>query len=108
MTLHGGILLLTVFDYDMITSNDFTGLCVVALNSVPGASTAGASSSSQQNHTLPLFVITDDNMSKSLLELGSRLKKGDSRATSFFKVNKKILGNLKKLFKEGSKTSLFS
>ena len=68
MTLHGGI-----FDYDMITSNDFTGMCVVALNSVPGASTAGASSSSQQNHTLPLFVITDDNMSKSLLELGSRL-----------------------------------
>ena len=47
-------------------------------------------------------------MSKSLLELGSKLKKGDSRATSFFKVNKKILGNLKKLFKEGSKTSLFS
>ena len=105
MTLHGGILLLTVFDYDMITSNDFTGMCVVALNSVPVASTAD---SSQQNHTLPLFVITDDNMSKSLLELGSRLKKGDSRATSFFKVNKKILGNLKKLFKEGSKTSLFS
>jgi hypothetical protein len=99
MALQGGILLLTVFDHDIITSNDFMGMCVVSLNSIPGAtSTTHPSSPSQRNHTLPLFIITDDTMSRSLLELGTRLKKGDSRATSFFKVNKKILGNLKKLF----------
>lgn len=106
MALQGGVLLLTVFDHDIITSDDFTGLCVVPLNSVPGA-TATPSSPTQRNHTLPLFVITDD-ISRALIELRNRFKKGDTRATNFYKVNKKILGNLKKLFKEGSKTSLFS
>lgn len=106
MTAEGGVLLLTIFDHDIITSDDFTGICVIPLNSIPG-STPDPSPSSKRNHTLPLFVITEETMSKSLVELGNRLHRGDSRAASFFKTNKKLLGNLKKLVKEGSKTNLF-
>ena len=104
MTTKGGILLLTVLDHDIITADDFMGMCVVALDSVPGST----QDSSQRNRTLPLFVITEDSKSRSLVELGNRMSRGDSRATSFFKVNKKIFGNLKKLVKEGSRSSLFS
>lgn len=109
LATEGGILLLTIFDHDVLTPDEFTGMCVVPLNGVSGlASCSSPSSPVQRNHTLPLFVISEDSMSKYLLELGVRSHKGDSLAANFFKINKKILGNIKKLFKEKSKSSLFS
>ncbi len=112
MLVEGGILLFTVFDHDMITANDFSGMSVLPLHRIPGCrhppGTAAGPTPLELNHTLPLFIITEETRCRPLTELGYRLAKGDSDAANFFKVNKKILGNLRKLVKEGSKTSLFS
>ena len=107
MAVEGAVLLLTVYDYDMITANDFTGMSVVALNDVPGHSSyKGPSSPELLNLTLPVFVLKEEDKIRSLLELINRAQKGDARALNFFKINKML--NLKKLIKEGSKSSLFS
>ena len=110
--MEGGILLFTVFDHDIITANDFSGMCVLPLHRIPGCRhPPGATASSaplEPNHTLPIFFFTEETRCRPLTELGQRLAKGDSDASNFFKVNKKILGNLKKLVKDGSKTSLFA
>ena len=112
MARKGTILLFTIFDYDMFTKNDFTGLCAVALDSIPWTPTPStsqdksATTGTRKNLILPLFVVSEDSNTPALLELVSRSVKGDSMASSFFKANKTILGNVEKLYREGSRTSL--
>lgn len=96
----GSILLLTFYDYDLITADDYMGMCVVPLHTLPGLPSV-PTHSSRLNLTLPLFILTENTKSRAASELSGRAHKGDARAINFFKVNKKILGgDLAKLFKE--------
>jgi len=99
-TIQGSILLLTLYDHDIITADDFMGMCVVPLHTLPGVEPGSKDRSSRQNLDLSLFQLSDSSQSRAASELADRAHKGDPRATNFFKVNGKILGgNIEKLFK---------
>ena len=100
VAVQGSILLLTLYDYDLITADDFMGMCVVPLHTLPGVGPVATGRSSRQNLVLSLFQLSDSTKSRAASELTDRANKGDPRAVNFFKVNCKILGgNIEKLFK---------
>ena len=96
MEVEGTVLLLSVFDSDVVGANDFAGMCVVACKDFPQllpseASLTDPNSPQRKNLTLPLFRYTSETH---LSELDTRARLGDGKASDFFKVNKKLLGHL--------------
>lgn len=104
LSIKGSVLLLSFYDYDIITSNDFMGMCVIPLHSLPGLPSLpppDQNAPRRKNLTLPLFELSEEMKSRAALELVSRSQKGDPRAVGFLKENKKIIGAyFKKLFKD--------
>ena len=81
----GAVLLLSVFEHGTISSDQFTGMCVVACKDVPHTASDPAEI---ENLTLPLFRLTE--MTISLAEIEARVNIGDNKACAF-------KGNIKKL-----------
>ena len=93
----GAILLLSVFDHDIIRSNDFCGLCVVPCKDIPLLSPAESAFSDpnavqRKNLMLPLFKLKKSTVV--LKELDARLNLSDPTASEFFKNNKHILAGV--------------
>ena len=95
----GTVLLLTIFDYNLIGYNEFVGMCVVACKDIPRlaspeASLTDPSSAQQVNLKLPLFRFTAET--PAFLELDTRAGLGDEKANDFFKAHKyyNLLGDL--------------
>ena len=93
----GAILLLSVFDHDIVGANDFAGMCVVACKDIPQlvsseASLTDPNAPQRMNLTLPLFRYTHET--PAFVELDARARLRDDKASEFFKVNKKFLGHL--------------
>lgn len=89
MDTEGAVLLLSVFDHDVVGSNDFAGMCVVACKDIPRiaspqASLTDPSAPQRKNLTLPLFRFTRTTAVFS--ELDSRSHLGDAKAEHFFKL----------------------
>ena len=98
--IEGTILLLSVFDHDIVGANDFAGVCVVACKDIPQlispeASLTDPDAPQRKNLTLPLFHYT--NETPAFAELDARARLEDHKANEFFKVNKKLLGHLSHL-----------
>ena len=96
----GAILLLSVFDHDIVGANDFAGMCVVACKDIPQlvsseASLTDPNAPQRMNLMLPLFRYTTETPAFAELDIRARL--GDDKASEFFKVNKKLLGHLSRL-----------
>ena len=96
----GTALLLSVFDHDIVGSNDFAGMCVVACEDIPRLSSPEDSltdpnAPQRVNLTLPLFRYSHET--PAFVELDARARLGDDKASDFFKVNKKLLGHLSDL-----------
>lgn len=98
----GTVLLLTVFDYNVIGFNEFVGMCAVACKDIPQMASPQASLSDpnapqRKNFTLPIFRYTSET--PVFLELDGRARMGDIKANEFFRTNKSLnlLGNLHQL-----------
>ena len=107
----GAILLLSVFDHDIVGANDFAGMCVVACKDIPQlippeASLTDPNAPQRVNLTLPLFRYTQET--PAFAELDARARLGDDMASEFFKVNKKLLGHLSHLRHRLSSRSLMA
>lgn len=107
MTMDGAILLLSVFDHDVVGTNDFAGMCVVACKDIPRlvsaeASLIDAEAPQPKNLTLPLFHYSQQTSAFAELDVRARL--GDNQANDFFKLERTqhILGNLANLRRRGS------
>ena len=101
MDIEGAILLLSIFDHDIVGADDFAGMCVVACKDIPQlvspeASLTDPNAPQQMNLTLPLFHYTTEM--PAFAELDARARLGDDKASEFFKVNKKLLGHLSHLW----------
>ena len=93
----GAVLLLTIFDYDMLRSNDLCGMCVVPCEDIPILSPVTSAFDNpgaivKKNLILPLFKIPASTMS--LNELLTRANSSDLRVADFLKENKQILADL--------------
>lgn len=100
MEKDGTVLLLSVFDHDIVGANDFAGMCVVACKDIPQLASPEMSlvdpnAPQRKNLTLSLFRYTRET--PAFVEMNARSRVGDSKACEFFKVNKKLLGHLSKL-----------
>ena len=107
--MEGTVLLLSVFDHDIVGANDFAGMCVVACKDIPRLASPEESlidpnAPQRKNLTLPLFRYTSET--PAFVELDARARLGDDNATAFFKVNKKLLGHLSTLRQRLSSRSL--
>ena len=96
MDVEGTVLLLSVFDSDVVGADDFAGMCVVACKDIPQllpseASLTDPNTPQRKNLTLPLFRYTSETQ---LSELHARAHLGDGNASDFVKANKKLLGHL--------------
>lgn len=104
MDRDGSILLLTIFDHDVIGSNDFAGMCVVDCQTMPRLRSAKAcfepNAPQPKNLNLPLFHFVDPTPVTT--ELYTRSKLGDSKAIDFFKANRKLLGKFPQFQKQNS------
>lgn len=103
----GSILMLAVFDYDMMSSNDFAGLCIVACKDIPRLDSGIASLSDpdaqvRKNLVLPLIHISP---TVALHELETRKEASDSEASDTWKVFKKFEAD--KAMDSGRKGSIF-
>ena len=99
--------MLAVFDYDMISSNDFAGLCVVACKDIPRldsgiASLGDPDAQVRKNLVLPLIHIS---ATVTLHELETRKEASDSEASDAWKVYKKF--EVEKAMDSGRRGSLF-
>ncbi|XP_064406610.1 protein unc-13 homolog D-like isoform X2 [Halichondria panicea] len=93
----GAVILLTIFDHDIISSNDLCGVCVVPCEDIPILSPVRSAFDNpnaveRRNLTLPLFKIPESTIA--LNELSTRASSSDHRATDFLKENKQILADL--------------
>ena len=95
----GTVLLLTVFDYNLIGYNEFVGMCAVACKDIPRlaspeSSLTDPSSAQQANLKLPLLRYMTET--PAFLELDIRAGLGDEKANDFFKTHKyyNLLGDL--------------
>ena len=84
-TKESAILVLAVYDYDIVGKNDFMGICVIPWKDIPQisntASLLNESAAERRNLALPLFHIED---SKALQELTQRHHfSHDHEATAF-------------------------
>lgn len=109
LDMDGTVLLLSVFDHDIVSANDFAGMCVVACKGIPQLISSEASltdpdSPQRKNLTLPLFRYTSET--PVFVEIVARSRLGDAKAMGFFKVNKKLLGHLTRLRHRLSSKSL--
>lgn len=109
MNVEGAVLLMSVFDHDIVGANDFAGMCVVACKDLPQLSSPEASltdpnAPQRMNLTLPLFRCTHET--PAFVELDARARLGDDKASEFFKVNKKLLGHLSRLRHQLSSKSI--
>ena len=105
----GAVLLLSVFDHDIVGANDFAGMCVVSCKDIPRLASAQASltdprAAQRKNLTLPLFRCYKETLAFRELDVRSHL--GDAKANDFFKMskNQNFLGDLSLL---RHRTSLF-
>ena len=61
MDVEGAMLLMAVFDYDMVGSNDLCGLCVIPCKRIPRLSGKGSitrpTGPERKNYHLPLFKV---------------------------------------------------
>lgn len=99
MDKDGTVLLLSVFDHDVVGANDFAGMCVVACKDIPQLvsterSFTDPNAPQRKNLTLPLFRISYET--PAFAELDTRSHLGDAKAVNFFKMNKtlSLLGDL--------------
>ena len=109
MDVEGTVLLLSVFDHDVIGANDFAGMCVVACKDIPQLASPEASltdpdAPQRKNLTLPLFRYTSET--PVFAEMDARSHLGDAKAANFFKVNKNLLGHLSRLRHRSSSKNL--
>lgn len=93
INVDGAVLLLSVFDHDLVGSNDFAGMCVVACKDIPRMTSPQASltdpnAPQRLNLTLPLFHYTAET--PAFAELDSRAHLGDAKAVEFFKSEKSL------------------
>ncbi|XP_064406965.1 protein unc-13 homolog D-like isoform X2 [Halichondria panicea] len=93
----GAVILLTIFDYDLLRSNDLCGVCVVPCEDIPILSPVRSAFDNpgaivKKNLILPLFKIPASTMS--LNELLARANSSDLRVADFLKENKQILADL--------------
>ena len=89
----GAVLLLSVFDHDLVGSNDFAGMCVVACKDIPRilspqASLSNPNAPQRANLTLPLFHYSTPGVTPVFAELDNRAHLGDAKAIEFFKSDK--------------------
>lgn len=94
MDVDGTVLLLSVFDHDLVGSNDFAGMCVIACKDIPRILSPQASfvitdpnAPQRANLTLPLFQYSAPG-TPVFTELDNRAHLGDAKATEFFKSDK--------------------
>ena len=99
MDKEGTVLLLSVFDHDIVGANDFAGMCVVACKDIPHLSSPEESlidpnAPQRKNLTLPLFHYS--KATPAYVELEARAHLGEAKAAEFFKMNKhhQLLGSL--------------
>ena len=99
MDFHGAVLLLSVFDHDLVGANDFAGMCVVACKDIPRmvspeASLTDPRTPQRKNLTLPLFRYSSET--PPFVELDVRAHLGDDKANDFFKTSRthNLLGSL--------------
>ena len=91
-SVKGAAVLVEVYDHDLLSSNDFIGMALVSLQSIPAVSSSDDSSlTSCSQHlieTIPLFIPVD---SPALAELTNRaMGKKDLNAYEFVKNIKKL------------------
>ena len=91
----GAILLLVVYGHNIIGSNVFAGLCVVACTDIPRLSSGtsslmDASATERKNLTLPLFLASE---TLALRELDDRYQQDDKEAADFWKAYRRFLEN---------------
>ena len=103
----GTVLVLTVFDYNLIGANEFTGMCVVDCKDIPQMASPQASLTDpnvpqRKNLTLPVFRYT--SVTPIFVEIDARARLGDDNANDFFKTsrNTNLLGNLHQLRQNAS------
>lgn len=93
---------MTIFDYNVIGANEFTGMCVVDCKDIPQMASPQASltdpnAPQRKNLTLPVFRYTSET--PVFVEIDARARLGDDKANDFFKTckNTNLLGNLHQL-----------
>jgi BAI1-associated protein 3 len=95
MEVDGAMLLLAVFDYDKMSSNDLCGLCVIPCKRIPKLAGRGSitkpTGPERKNYHLPLFMVQP---TLAFRELEARNHAGDSEAQHFFKAFKPYLDEL--------------
>jgi hypothetical protein len=95
MDVEGAMLMMAVFDYDMVGSNDLCGLCVIPCKRIPKVGNKGSitkpTGPERKNYHLPLFKVQSTTAFR---ELEGRSQAGDSAAHHFFKVFKLYLDDL--------------
>ena len=61
MDVEGAMLMMAVFDYDMVGSNDLCGLCVIPCKRIPKLGNKGSITNptgpERKNYHLPLFKV---------------------------------------------------
>ena len=84
MELKGTIMVLVVYNSDILGKDDFIGMCAVLCNGIPQISNRSSllddNSPRRRNLTFPLFLAED---SKALQEFTSQHALADSEATDF-------------------------
>lgn len=101
MDTEGTVLLLSVFDHDVVGTNDFAGMCVVACKDIPRMASPEASlidpnAPQRKNMTLPLFHFDFTRDIPVFTEIDARSRLGDTKAVHFFKTyrHQSLLGDL--------------
>ena len=89
---NGAVLMLAIYDHDVIGSNDFAGLCVIAGKDIPRlsarTSTSDPDAVQKRNLILPLFTPPE---TIAFRELEMRHHLNDSDATNFWKSQRKFM-----------------
>ena len=95
MNKDGAILLLAVYDHDLIGSNDFAGLCAVACKDIPKLSNRPSPTDPNAPHAknliLPLFTPLETAVFK---ELEARHSMNDPDAIEFWKSQRKLIDKI--------------
>ena len=95
MNKEGAILLLAVYDHDLIGSNDFAGLCAIACKDIPQLShhpsVTDPNAPHAKNLILPLFTPMETAVFQ---ELEARRSMNDSDANELWKSQRKFMDKI--------------
>ena len=85
------MLVLSVFDHDLLCANDLAGICVVACKDIPRLSGAAFDDPNAPQRKILLLPLITPKTTTALKELELRDRLGDSVAGEFWKAHRKYL-----------------